>query len=117
MHGPNGFLTQFSGDASGSGAGVEVTASIGRDGELRLTAVNGTKKDVRLNLRSLLRGDEVPAKERTVWLAPGERETLRFEPLRTSHGWYDFAVGIAGDSAYLRRFAGHLENGRPSVAG
>src|SRR5207253_1803690 len=84
VHGPNGFLTQFAGDAAGSGAGVEVTASIKHDGELRLTAVNGTKAtavngtkaDVRLNVRSLLHGNDAASaaavKERTLWLAPGE---------------------------------------------
>jgi len=121
VHGQNGFLTQFAGDATGSGAGVEVRASIEHDGELRLTAVNGTKADVRLNLRSLLHGDDAASaaavKERTLWLAPGERETVCFEPLSTSHGWYDLAASIAGDPAYLRRFAGHIENGRPSISG
>lgn len=52
-----------------------------------------------------------------MWLAPGERETVCFEPLRTSHGWYDLAASVGGDSAYLRRFAGHVENGRPSISG
>jgi phospholipase C len=121
VHGPNGFLTQFTGDAAGSGAGVEVTASITHGGELRLTAVNGTKSDVRLRVRSLLTGhlaDSTEAqKELAVWLAPGELETLRFEPLATSHGWYDFAATIGEDSTYLRRFAGHIESGRPSITG
>ena len=45
------------------------------------------------------------------------RDGVRFEPLRTSRGWYDLAASVAGDSAYLRRFAGHIEDGRPGISG
>lgn len=31
-------------------------------------------------------------------------------------GWYDVSVTVEGDSAYLRRFAGHVETGRPGVS-
>ena len=33
-----------------------------------------------------------------------------------ANGWYDVSVRISGDSGYLRRFAGHVENGRPSTS-
>jgi phospholipase C len=136
VHGPNGFLTRFAGNTLTGGAGVEVTADLAQGGELRLTASNGTHADVELNVRDLLprsaagagagvgagggTGTEAHAesdKSTTVWLAAGECETLRFDPVRTAHGWYDLSVTIASDPAYVRRFAGHIENGKASVTG
>jgi phospholipase C len=120
VHGPNGFLTHFAGNTLTSGAGVEVTADVAQDGELRLTASNGTRADVELSVRDLLprdAGHGGAEKSTTVWLAAGEHETLRFDPLRTAHGWYDLSVTISADPAYVRRFAGHIENGKASVTG
>jgi len=36
--------------------------------------------------------------------------------LKDSGGWYDFSVTVAGDAAYLRRYAGRVETGRPSIS-
>jgi phospholipase C len=33
-----------------------------------------------------------------------------------SDGWYDATVTSDLDAAYVRRFAGHIENGRPSAS-
>ncbi len=121
VHGPNGFVTRFAGDTLTGGAGVEVTADVAHGGELRLTASNGTRADVELTVRDLPpRGEQQTGgddKAATVWLAPGERQTLRFDPLETAHGWYDLSVTLANDPAYVRRFAGHIESGKPSVTG
>jgi len=116
VHGPNGFVTAFAGDTTKSGAGVEVTADLHHSGELRLSLVNGAKTAVDVSVASLLPGDS-KAKPTVVHVAAGHRETLRFEPLDTAHGWYDLAVTVAGDASYLRRFAGHVENGKASVTG
>lgn len=39
------------------------------------------------------------------------------DPLASAHGWYDVGVTVDGHQPYLRRFAGHLENGRASITG
>jgi phospholipase C len=49
-------------------------------------------------------------------LAPGETRTLT-HPTSAAHGWYDLVVTVAGDPAFSRRLAGHIEDGRPSVTG
>jgi phospholipase C len=36
--------------------------------------------------------------------------------LESSHGWYDLVVQADTDSHFLRRLAGHLENGKPSAS-
>ncbi|MDB5998903.1 MAG: Phospholipase phosphocholine-specific [Rhizobacter sp.] len=42
-------------------------------------------------------------------------ETVITRPLETSSGWYDFSVRVAGQADYIRRFAGRLETGAPSI--
>ncbi|MBV7482806.1 phosphocholine-specific phospholipase C [Bordetella sp. BOR01] len=36
--------------------------------------------------------------------------------LADSGGWYDFTVTLADDPAYLRRYAGRVETGKPSIS-
>ncbi len=36
--------------------------------------------------------------------------------LTRSRRWYDLTVTADGDKAFLRRFAGHVENGQPGVS-
>jgi hypothetical protein len=40
-----------------------------------------------------------------------------FDPIAGDNRWYDLSVAVDGYPNDLRRFAGHLENGKPSVTG
>jgi phospholipase C len=61
--------------------------------------------------------DEVGgAPPRTIVVAAGASHTEELDPLATGDGWYDLSVTVDGDPAYVRRFAGHLEDGRPSFS-
>ncbi len=44
---------------------------------------------------------------------PPSRSTV---DLRASKRWYDVSVTSDSDSTFLRRFAGHVENGEPGVS-
>jgi len=48
-------------------------------------------------------------------LRPGESDRQRWH-LKNSFGWYDLSVVASTDPGFLRRLAGHLENGRDSVS-
>jgi phospholipase C len=107
VHGPNGFLRTFRG--AGKAAGPEVTARhVGDD--LELTFTNKGSKAVTLRL-----GDGYGGRARTFHVRAGAtvRHTV---DLRASRRWYDLSVTSEADPAYLRRFAGHVENGRPGVS-
>ncbi len=107
--GPNGFHRQLSGSAAS--AGVEVEAVV--DGEafcLRLRNV-GTQLR-RLAVRAERYRDPAP---RWQSLAAGESAELRWPLAETQH-WYDFSVQLDGVPGFARRFAGHVETGRPSVS-
>jgi phospholipase C len=107
VHGPNGFLRTFKG--SGRAAGPEVTARHSGD-DIVLTFTNGGLRPARLTV-----ADGYGGASRTVTVRPGStvRRTL---DLTASRRWYDLTVTADGDAAFLRRFAGHVENGRAGVS-
>ena len=107
VHGPNGFLRVFKG--GNKTAGPEVTARHTGD-HVELTLTNKGSGTARLKMADGYGGAPV-----TVSVRPGAlvRHTV---DLTSSHLWYDLTVTSADDPAFLRGFAGHVENGRPGVS-
>ncbi|MFD4570912.1 phosphocholine-specific phospholipase C [Streptomyces sp. NPDC058417] len=107
VHGPNGFLRVFQGP--GKTAGPEVVARhVGDD--LELTFTNRGSGTVELKVADGYRGRTTTVRvrvgavlKRTVGLAASRR-------------WYDLTVTSTADPSFVRRFAGHVENGRPGVS-
>jgi phospholipase C len=111
VHGPNGFLREIRGGADTNG--IEVAATLtGPAGHplLALTFTNSTPRRVTLVVSGL------DGREQRLALPTGAR-TVTADPIAAAHGWYDIGVSIDGSGGYLRRFAGHLENGRGSSTG
>src|SRR5258705_10495822 len=48
-------------------------------------------------------------------LRPGQSFRERWS-LESSFGWYDLSVEVDTDEGFLRRLAGHVENGRDTVS-
>ncbi|NEA64890.1 phospholipase C, phosphocholine-specific [Streptomyces sp. SID12488] len=108
VHGPNGFLRVFKGRGKGA-AGPEATARhVGDDLELTLT--NKGSKTVELKLTSGYGGHS-----RKIRVRAGSTVRHRVD-LGASKRWYDVTVTSDADAAFLRRFAGHVENGRAGVS-
>ncbi|WP_406259952.1 phosphocholine-specific phospholipase C [Streptomyces nigra] len=107
VHGPAGFFRAFRG--TNTVAGPEATARHrGDDIELRFT--NAGRSSVRLRI-----ADGYGGRPATVTVRPGVT-VRRVFGLAASRRWYDLTVTADGDRAFLRRFAGHVENGRPGVS-
>lgn len=106
VHGPNGFVRYFKG--SNKTAGPEVTARHKGD-DIELTFTNKGTTSVRLKIANGYGGR--PA---TATVRPGDsvRHTVDLQEPR----WYDLTVTTDADPKFLRRFAGHVENGRPGVS-
>ncbi|MFF0146440.1 phospholipase C [Amycolatopsis sulphurea] len=105
VHGPNGFLVEASGDTST--AGVDVAAAVcGSPSHpvFALTVTNTSPRPATITVRG--RPGFV--------VAPRGTHRVTFDALAGSHGWYDVTLALVGYPAWHRRFAGHLENGRPS---
>jgi phospholipase C len=112
VQGPNGFLRVFAG--ANRHRAVEVVATIvGTRGHpvLHIDIENGAAVAVTVTL------DGVAAQPKRVRLPASARHQVVVDSMATNHGWYDVRAQVETDRTYLRRFAGHLENGRDSITG
>ena len=48
---------------------------------------------------------------------PGRCPGLTYDPFVQGHGWYDLTLTLEQNAVYARQYAGHLENGKPSITG
>lgn len=109
VFGPNGFLRTFRGP--GSTAGPEVTARHrASDGSVELTMTNAGSGDCHVTVTNAYGGQG-----QTFTVRAGS-SVVHTVDLRSTRRWYDLSVVSDTDSAFLRRFAGHVENGRPGVS-
>jgi phospholipase C len=107
VHGPNGFVRAFKG--AGKTAGPEVTARH-RGDDVELTFTNKGSGTVELKV-----ADGYGGRTRRFVVRRGATVRHTFD-LGVSKQWYDLTVTSEADSAFLRRFAGRVENGRPGVS-
>jgi phospholipase C len=103
VHGPNGFYREF------AGHGPDITATPA-GARLDLAITNGSAGIVRLTLTSAYEGGRSQ-----VTVRPGSTVTVT-APSAFGTGWYDVSVTSDADPHYLRRLAGHVETGKPSVS-
>ncbi|WP_031480909.1 phosphocholine-specific phospholipase C [Streptomyces bicolor] len=107
VHGPAGFVRYFKG--SNTAAGPEVTARPKGD-DIELTFTNKGTATAVLKVANGYGG-----RATTVTVRPGAT-VRRCIDLLVSRRWYDLTVTSDADPAFLRRFAGRVENGRPGVS-
>ncbi|WP_333775786.1 phosphocholine-specific phospholipase C [Streptomyces sp. IBSBF 3136] len=107
VHGPNGFLRAFKG--RNKVKGPEVTARHAGEG-LELTIMNRGSGTVTLKVASGYGGSPVMV---TVRSGATVKQTFG---LAASSRWYNLTVTTDADPAFLRGFAGHVENGLPGVS-
>ena len=103
VHGPNGFYRQF------TGAGPDITA-VPLGPNLTLRFASQSRATVRLTVADAYTGKSFP-----VIIPPRAAESVLIPSLLTK-GWYDVTVTSHDDPAYLRRLAGHVETGLPSIS-
>ncbi|MEO8927848.1 MAG: phospholipase C, phosphocholine-specific [Caulobacteraceae bacterium] len=109
IFGPNGFLRRFRGVRGGAEVEARHDARAGR---LRLTLRNPGDAPVVLIVKP---GDYPAGAPRRHALGPGASTTDSWN-LDTAAPWYDLAVTSDADPVFLRRLAGHMETGRPSLS-
>jgi len=111
VHGPNGFLRRFRGKAAHGGEDLDVDVHLDvRDYTLVVRVTNETRETHRVRI-------EDAYGERTFTdVLPRGRALEKRLSLKSSYGWYDVAIRTGGDDDFLRRAAGHLENGEDSAS-
>ncbi|RKP55654.1 phosphocholine-specific phospholipase C [Pararobbsia silviterrae] len=115
VYGANGFLREFRGTlASSLNGAVHPEVVNGYDvanGNIELRLTNASKQTVAFTVANAY-GHSTPRK---YTVKPGDTVSDYWD-LRSSYGWYDLNVTVNADAAFLRRLAGHVENGRPSTS-
>ena len=106
VYGPNGFYRHF----TGSSAPIEVTARYGHDENLKLTIANTSTQPVVVTVTDAYTGH---VRRRSV--AAGAT-TMRTYDLDDTGGWYDLTIEAGGHADFVRRLAGHMENGNDSIS-
>ena len=108
LQGPNGFLRVL----RGSAVGVEVEERYDAVGErLVLRLRNAGPRP--LTVKVVDAYAKAPA--RTHALGPGAHATDAW-PIAAAAHWYDLGVTVVEAPGFLRRLAGHIETGRPSLS-
>jgi phospholipase C len=111
--GPNGFLLELAGDRQDPF--IEMDAS---------SAADSPEAQLTLSLRNN-HGNHAYTAVVTHHAYGFPNQKLTVEPrrssgaiinLRRSYGWYDFTVRLEGFDEFERRYAGHVETGRPSAS-
>ncbi len=111
VHGPNGFLREVAGTVTLPRVDVAVLVTgAPREPRLRITFTNSASRPVSVVATG------ITGRAERFTLAPGTR-SLDADPVDDAQGWYDVSVRLDGHAGYLRRFAGHLENGQDSITG
>ncbi|MFF8616362.1 phosphocholine-specific phospholipase C [Streptomyces sp. NPDC015350] len=109
VHGPNGFLRTFRGN--NKAAEPEVTARHdGATGGLRFVLTNPSAADAHLTVTNAYGGKPLNL---TVRAGATVEQSV---DLRATKRWYDLTVVVEGNVGYLRRLAGHVENGQAGTS-
>jgi phospholipase C len=115
VYGANGFLRGFAGRRGGTAVEVTVTVVAGSRGpKLRVAVHNGGRSTATVKVTGTRPGAGRCA---TYRVPAGTTVTTDRDVIGDGHGWYDVLATVDGDSAFRRRFAGHVENGEASVTG
>jgi phospholipase C len=108
LFGPNGYLRQFKGGRSG----VEVISRYdAASGRLVLTLHNAGPSPVTLTVAEAY--SKAPPRSHALTSGASLEDAW---PIAASAHWYDVSVTAAEDAGFLRRLAGHVETGRPSLS-
>ncbi|MGI5238245.1 phosphocholine-specific phospholipase C [Dactylosporangium sp. CA-139066] len=107
VHGPNGFYRRFA--AGPADPGVIVHAGYDH-ASLTLELTNRGRARAELTI-----ADRYSGRTSHVALRPGQTHPVGF-PLAKSHGWYGVTLTLAGDDRFAVEYAGHLEDGSPSIS-
>lgn len=115
VHGPNGFLRSFGGDLALAlaGANPELVALADADRHALVLRLRNTGTAACRVTLTANRYSSIPAQ--SFDLAAGGSIDTSWE-LDAQQRWYDLTLSSDHDPRWLRRLAGHLENGLPGVS-
>lgn len=110
--GPNGYHRHFIGDTQ---IGEKVTISLeyaSTKDTINISMQNETQNDITLTLSQ---STYTPHSEQK-YVVKANAVTTAAISVKSSFGWYDFMVSSNNKKSFTYRYAGHLENGKPSIS-
>lgn len=102
VHGPNGFMRSFMGNAQDPA----VTATVSYDATNMQVSIHLTGSDSS-NIKLTNNAYKASSKNITVTNGAAKIDVSK------SFGWYDFKITQQGNSAFEKRYAGRMETGQP----
>ncbi|MDX6348069.1 MAG: phospholipase [Streptomyces sp.] len=117
--GPNRFLRRFTGNATTAGRYAEVTSSYDTATDtgkqaLWLKLTNTSTAAVTFTVTANQYRTDGPW---TYQVPAGGSVSDHFNAVAYQNGWYDLTVTVSTDTAWSRRFTGHIETGSASITG
>ena len=111
-HGPNGFLRVFQGSVANAAAMPEIALDYDpANHRLQLTMANAGSSVCTFTVSNGYLGADV-----RIYSVAAHGSVSDSWDLSTNANWYDLKVTVAEASGWLRRVAGHMENGAPSLS-
>ncbi len=114
VHGPNGFFRVFMGNASDPGLSVKMGYTVaGSTQQVMITLTPTVTTGSPFAVSIVDNAYQSPIVSQTIDpKLPGA--TVLTLDVSKYYGWYDFSVVVSGYSNFVRRYAGHVENGSTS---
>lgn len=110
---PNGFLRQFAGTLQAGGAQPEIRVCYApSENRIYLNLRNDGSAPCRLTVKANAYRSDGP----WIFELPAGGTVEEYWPVLFCGNWYDFSVTTDTDPAFLRRFAGRMENGADSIS-
>ena len=110
VYGPNGYFVHQRGRMSDTEIRATISYALSPPG-VRVELENGDSRALQFSIAEAYTGYE--NREMEVNAGAAMSWTI---PLEASAGWFDVSVTAQGVHGYLRRFAGHVENGQASTS-
>jgi phospholipase C len=118
--GPNRFQRHFVGNATTAGQYTEVTCYYAPAPNTGLEAIWFTMTNTSATTAATFTITSTNYRTDGPWtyqVPAGGSVSDYFNAVAYDNGWYDFTVTVSTDSAWSRRFTGHIETGGASVTG
>ncbi|MFC4765164.1 phosphocholine-specific phospholipase C [Dyella koreensis] len=111
-HGPNGFLRVFQGSVANAAAMPEISLSYDpANNRVQLTMTNAGSSTCTFTVSNGYVGADV-----RIYSVAAHGSATDHWDLGSSANWYDLKATVAEASGWLRRIAGHMENGAASYS-
>lgn len=113
VHGPNGFFRSFQGAESDPSLQIQIRYEQSPNNPLKLSGnvivtVNNTAttvKEIEISDLSYKTGKQILK-------VPAANKASLVLNLKNSYNWYDFTVGLKGESSFIAQYAGRVETGQ-----